>query len=512
MRTLFALALLVWVGGCAEKPERPTTSGAVAPLPSGPDAIVLRVSRDGGQVSAMPYPVLDSAIWRSSYRVPPLARVLGYHADDGYLSAVDTSGRPVRLDLRLGAVVRAGSAGDRQHASADGAIIYALNTDGGVKRYTPVGEQWSLPQTRPPQTIVPLIDGSLVLVHVERDTLSLYRVRPPDTARVDSLRWPMSVAPESVRAFTVGDRLFVSAGSHVMALRTRDFVRDVDVELDATIEQVVSSPSGDRLFALTADVPAVQVVDRFAAKVVATIDLPARPLGLRMDPLGRVLLVRGAADEVWVVDVGTAQLVGALRSVWRDDLPLVLPDAAIALAQGDSVVVASSIDLGVVRTIANGANDSWFSMRWNGFRPRAEGLDQPVEFRTSSAERRTYPRADGGVALPGTADTLAGTLSPALPAPTAPAAPSAPSAPPAPAGAASAIGFTVQLAAVLTEELARAAAEGVTVDGRAARVSTSVRAGRTMYRVVLGPYPTREEAEAAGRETGRDYWVFEGLP
>jgi cell division septation protein DedD len=28
------------------------------------------------------------------------------------------------------------------------------------------------------------------------------------------------------------------------------------------------------------------------------------------------------------------------------------------------------------------------------------------------------------------------------------------------------------------------------------------------YRVVLGPYPTREAAEAAGRKLGRPFWIF----
>jgi hypothetical protein len=29
------------------------------------------------------------------------------------------------------------------------------------------------------------------------------------------------------------------------------------------------------------------------------------------------------------------------------------------------------------------------------------------------------------------------------------------------------------------------------------------------YRVVLGPYPTRAQAEAIGRRLGRSYWIFQ---
>jgi cell division septation protein DedD len=73
-------------------------------------------------------------------------------------------------------------------------------------------------------------------------------------------------------------------------------------------------------------------------------------------------------------------------------------------------------------------------------------------------------------------------------------------------------GFTVQFAAVLSEEIAREAAAAVQVDGRTPRITSTVRDGRTVYRVVLGPFPTREEAERVGRASGRSYWVFEGAP
>jgi len=29
------------------------------------------------------------------------------------------------------------------------------------------------------------------------------------------------------------------------------------------------------------------------------------------------------------------------------------------------------------------------------------------------------------------------------------------------------------------------------------------------YRVVLGPYPTRNEAEAIGRKLGRPFWIYQ---
>lgn len=504
MRTPLAWALLVVLSACADRPERADGAGALAPIPAGPDPIVLRVSQAGGLVTALSYPGLDSVVWRSTYRVPPLERALGYDPEDGYLTAVDTAGRPVRLDLRLGAVAIPGAAGGQAHASADGGTVFAINVEGDVARYTPVGDRWSVSASA--EGLVPLRDGSLILAQRDAaDRLRLRRVRPPDTIVVDSLDITVSAARGTVRGVALGDRVFLSAGSHLLSLRTRDFVQDVDVNVGGAIQAFVPSPSGDRVFVITAGRNDVSVVDRFSGKVASRIALPAAPRDLRVDPLGRVLLVRGDADVVWVIDVGSADLVGAVRSAWRGDLPLVLPDGVIALVHGDTVALTSALDLGLVRSVPEAANDFWYAMRWNGFRPRATGLDEPVRFRASGESARSAgaPSVRGASGDDSAESTAAAEGPPPVTRDSAAGIVSAP---------ARSAGFTVQLAAVLSEELAQQAASGLLVDGRAPRIATSVRDGRTLYRVVLGPYPSRDEAERVGKATGRTYWVFEGAP
>ena len=73
-------------------------------------------------------------------------------------------------------------------------------------------------------------------------------------------------------------------------------------------------------------------------------------------------------------------------------------------------------------------------------------------------------------------------------------------------------GFIVSFAGFLTEDRAKELAARIHIGGENARVVTSSRDGSTIYRVVLGPYLTKEEAERAGKESGLAYWVFEGLP
>jgi cell division septation protein DedD len=519
MRTPFALALVLVVSACADRPERAEGSGALAAIPAGQDPIVLRVPEGGGLVTSLRYPGLDSTVWRSSYRVPPLTRVLAFDPEDGYLSAVDTSGRVVRLDLRLGAVSVPGTAGSARHASADGGTVFVLTPEGQVARLTPVGDRWSWTPANAAASLIPLRDASLIVAEPAGDHVQLRRVRPPDSAVVDSLRIDEAPGARGVFGVAVGDRVFVAVGERIVSVRTRGFESDLNVSLDGPVHDFVPSPSGDRVFVLAGDRAEVRVIDRFGGKVVERVKLPAAPRALRIDPLGRVLLVQGDGDAVWVIDVGTTELVGALRSTWRGDLPLVLPDGAVALVHGDTVTLASTLDLGVVRELADGARDTWHAMRWNGFRPRASGLDEPVSFRASGESARSDgapdvgQRADAGAGTTGTTG-VAETPSPA------PVRDSATGTVQRDSGADEraeparprSVGFSVQFAAVLSEALAREAAAGISIDGRTPRITTSVRDGRTLYRVALGPFATRDEAERAGRASGKPYWVFEGAP
>ena len=73
-------------------------------------------------------------------------------------------------------------------------------------------------------------------------------------------------------------------------------------------------------------------------------------------------------------------------------------------------------------------------------------------------------------------------------------------------------GYTVSFAALLVADKARELAASIRVGSENARVVTAVRDGSTIYRVVLGPYSTREEAERVGRESRQSYWIYEGGP
>ena len=80
--------------------------------------------------------------------------------------------------------------------------------------------------------------------------------------------------------------------------------------------------------------------------------------------------------------------------------------------------------------------------------------------------------------------------------------------PPAPAPR-SPGGYVVSFAAVLNQQKAQEMAAGIEVGGARAHVMPTQSGGTPIYRVVLGPYATKDEADRIGRDSKRQYWVFE---
>jgi len=265
------------------------------------------------------------------------------------------------------------------------------------------------------------------------------------------------------------------------------------------------------------------VVDRYTGNVSARVALPSPALALRMDPMGRYLLARASAgDTAYVISVSTDRLIGPVPSTWRPDLPAVAPNGWIALVRGKDVVLVDAETLATKRAVVGAASDDWMFISWNGFRPRAASLDQPVTFESNDTVRRdTSENPFSGAALSN--DTLeedsvppkARSVPPSAPGAGAPAH-AAPASPATRVSADSAsprqTGFTVQFAALRSQEAANDILRDVHVSGATPRLVATTRDGVTIYRVVIGPYPTREEAERIARTSSKSYWVYEGAP
>jgi hypothetical protein len=270
--------------------------------------------------------------------------------------------------------------------------------------------------------------------------------------------------------------------------------RIASIGFDEPVELLAATPSGDRVFVVTKTGTAVQVVDRYRGRVSGAIELGHHPTDLRVDPLGRYLLAKSeGVDSAVVIALGTNRVIGSVATGWRADLPFVAPDGGIALAQGKNVVVVAGETLQATVRVTDGAADFWYPFRWTGFRPRAQALDRPVDFGGALSDSARPP-----------SDSSAAAGDSAAPAPA-----------PAPRDTTAhrpAAGYTVSFAALLVADKARELAAQIHVGAENARVVTAMRDGNAIYRVVMGPYATREEADRIGRESKQSYWIYEGGP
>lgn len=472
----------------------------------GPDPIVIRIPRNGGTARAYLYPRLDSAVWSGS--APSADSALGFDPEGGTLVLVNARGLPARLDLRLGAATLAGRAHLSHVALGAGSDVYGIDPKGAVVRLTRAGT-WRFVPPAPALGVFPQSDGTLVVAGQRRGATDFWRLYPPDTRLRDTLRIAARMGNSTIRE-QVGDRVYFATDSALVGLRARDMSEVAPIRIGGTIAALAATPSGDRLYVAVAGARELDVVDRYTDRVERTIAIPGPARELRVDPLGRFVIVRPArGDSAWVIAVATDRLVGSTATRWTGDLPATAQDGAIALARGKDVVFVDGETLQRVRVVRGGAADFWYFTFWNGFRPRARGVDEPVSFGTESTAAR--PADSTAPAPPDSAAPATDTTTPhrtaASPAPVPPAqiAP-APGATPAPQT------YTVSFAALLDGARARALADSIAVDGARARVVVVQRAGTPVYRVVLGPYGTRAAAEQAGRASRRSYWIFAGEP
>ena len=481
--------------GSPDRPAPPPAHDAVsADLRRGPDPLVLRLPREGGPARVHAYPAVDSVVWTSNDATPAVEQVLGFDAEAGLASFVDRGGTPGYIDLRLGDVRRAPRRVKLSGAaSSDGYTIFGVTADGSVVRHTPTGS-WSFKPPRAARAAFPQPDGSLiVLAGTEREAV-LWKLFPPETDLLDT-----AAVPDVQRTLRtqVGDRLYFAVeGGGLAGVRTRTLEVVVrDVTRQGSIEALVATPSGDRVYLLTKDTKGVRVYDRYRERIGATIELPGRPADLRIDPVGRYLLVRSAdADTAWVIAIGNDSLVGAVQTAWRTDLPFVGLDGGIVTAVGRDAAIVDGATLRVVRRVPLGAADFWYAFRWSGFRPA-----QDVASASDSAlgADSAFAGADTSVANAGSPAAIPGDSAALGRGP-----------PAGPTGA----GYVVSFAALLSEQRARETAEQIRVGDERPRVQPTPRDGSTIYRVILGPYPTRDQAERVGRASGQPYWVYEAQP
>ncbi len=231
---------------------------------------------------------------------------------------------------------------------------------------------------------------------------------------------------------------------------------------------IAFSPSGHRIYVAHRSAAGLAVIDRYERAEIDGVALPAAASALRVDPLGRWLLARpDTGESVWVVDLPMKTLVGAVPSGWSPELPVITSDGSLVVAAGADVVALRLDSLTEAGRVPGGASDLWAFTPW---RPRGS-------YHASLASAPTDTAA-----TPEDTSSLGG--------PTA---------------------LYVQVSTSQNEAWSTEMAQQLSRAGLAARVLPP-QGSDDGFRVVLGPYPTRDEAEAIGRKLGRPFWIYQPSP
>jgi hypothetical protein len=450
--TTIALLATTVLAACGRGPE---LAGNDAPSSSRgvPGVSLLRIPRDGGVARLYRVPSLDSAAWKPADKLPAVERPLGADTEQGLVFVLDRKNNVVALDLDTRRVrtylenIRYATVGP------DGAL-YAVDTSSSVVqlvRRTPVRFRSRL-QGKPTQ-VHGTMDGAL-LARLGGDRPAL------EYLGSDQAPTSTPVPQGQMTVSFLGDLVAIAADTAVVlyAPQRKSQPRSIPTAGDA--RAVMFSPSGHRLYVARAAGPLL-VLDRFDGALLREIELPGPARELRGDIYGKWILVRPQeGDSVWVIDVGTGMHVGTAAARWTDDLPALAPPHTLVVRRGPDLagLDVSSPKLRETGRIPGGAADFWLPIAWQP----AQESELPFE-----ADSAALAAADTGPARPSVYLQVSSSQNPAW----------------------------------ANELSAKLGAAGLPASVLAPRRSEEV------YRVVLGPYATREQAEATGRKIGMPSFI-----
>ncbi|MEZ4456759.1 MAG: SPOR domain-containing protein [Gemmatimonadales bacterium] len=454
------LLLATGCGGGEDQvpPDLPAIGGQVA---------IVRVPAAGGRVEAYDPDSLATPIWSSRTDVPAVREVLGINPDSRLLMAVDESKNLFAIDLEARGLRQLGQRVDGAAMAADGSV-YSFNADKRVSRF-----QAGLPSVyRTPLPVPPVFQtatlGNRYIAVVGTKPRQLLILGPDQVlSKADVGDGPLAATPWA-------DLVAVARGSDVDLFQTEEPFASRQYRAEATPTRVAFSPSGHRLY-VAHDDPVLEVVDRYSLARLTAIRLPGAPAALRLDATGRWLLARAdLGDSTWVVDLATNRLAGTVGSDWTVDLPTVA-GAGTLLASRDGDLAAIDLTrsgLPERGRISGAADDFWLVTTW-----------LPRERKSLAAAAAESVLVAQDSALVGDTPDLTATQD----------------------------RLYLQVSHSQNAVWSRDFAKQLTAGGYPARVIEPANPDDG-YRVVIGPYPTRDDAEEAGRKLDRPYFVLTNPP
>jgi len=262
-----------------------------------------------------------------------------------------------------------------------------------------------------------------------------------------------------------GDLLAVAADTAVVLIDPDRPEQVVSIPVGGHARAVLFSPSGHRFYVARRE-GSILVFNRFTREQVGEIKLPGPAAALRSDPFGRWLMVHPpTSDSLWLVDLARNRYVRGFKADWSSDLPTITNQQALLLKQGGDVVAYDLTQNKFPESgrVTGAAGDFWLPLAWT---------------------------PETGTASIG------------------PEAPSADSAQTDSGGAVQDNRVYLQVSSSQNKAWSSELARQLAQQGLPASV-LDPHSPDEGFRVVLGPYPTREAAESTGRRLGRPFFIYQ---
>ena len=413
--------------------------------------VAIRLPAKGGTPQLYRLPRLTAVDGVLKGKLPAVDHVVGLDPESEFLFVTTAKRELLALDLGSGRVDTVAVAVAQAALGPDG-TLYAVDT---LRRVISLSRRtrfaWPQALTALPRDLFGATDQHLVGV-APQDRLLIAAADQPPTVR------PIAAGGD-VAASRWGDLVAVASDSGVtfydpLGRRDPSFVKLADPP-----RALAFSPSGHRIYVARRNVPGLAVIDRYERKELDGVALPGPVAALRLDPLGRWLLARPAVgDSAWIVDLPIKRHTGIVPTEWARDLPAISPDGVLIYRHGKDVISARPDSLTEVGKVTNAAGDLWVLTTWL---PRGVPASNVA---AAASDTSGAPGAEGPL--------------------------------------------YVQVSTSQNPEWSGHLADDLTRAGLNARVLPPQHPDDG-YRVVLGPYSTREQAEATGRRLGRPFWIYQ---
>jgi outer membrane protein assembly factor BamB len=460
------LALIPYLAACGSGEAANPIRVAFAEETSSPitsSSVVFRFPTDPGPgVRLYTFPRIEELDWR--FDTPGLAtrQVVGFAAAERQIYVQTRDSGLVALDLE----------GGLDH-SVDSAVVAAAIGPTGTLHLVGVAgalgtvvdrhaQRWENSLPEEPQRVWGTTRGRLLaLMDTDRGRRLDLLSRAGPVTSIDVPAGPLAVT-------RWGDLMVVATDSGLVALRTEPTgSRNIGFRpVTSDVTALTFSAAGHHLFVATAN-RELLVINRFLfdgdgeAGILRRYPTTHRVQFMRTGPQGRFLLLKPEGiDSLWIADAVELTTVVTVAGSWEEDLPDIAADGTVLVRQGDDVVAIDPATGTQVGRVEDAAGDRWLAISWD---PRRPTLQLAQETETDPAEEPTEGEDP--------------------------------------------YEYYAQLSSTSNEAWALARRDEL----RGAQLPAQViypDEYYDRYRVVLGPYPTREDAHNIGRRLGQPYFVL----